>query len=282
MISSIFLDTDQLDNSKRFCRAITNLSFPTISSIASGKASMEGQKINVGKFTSYKFGMDWKIIADSFSDLATQRETFQALIGDVIASGGKTLKINKSNGVGVQIDIKKAIITGDITSEDIGTCSLMVECEAEYPFLMSQTLQSIDASIFQGGGMAIPMAIPMDMSQGGSNVLTITNNGTIYSYPVFTFSGPLDNPTLQNSTTDKVLNINYKLNSVTDKIVVDTFLGTVLVYSGENLIGTNLRGSVSGDFWTLARGSNVIRLGNASYNALGKCNISFREHFLGL
>lgn len=282
MITDIFVDDVQLNNSRRYCRGIQNLSFPSLPSIAAGKASMEGQRLTVGKFTSYKFGMDWQLIGSSFSDLASQREEFEKILGSVIASGGKTLKISKSNGVGVQIEIKRTAVTGDITAEDGNGSAMMVECEAEYPFLMSQTLQSVDAHIFKGGGMRIPMSIPLNMSRGGSNTTVLSNNGTIYAYPVFTFSGPLENPTLFNVTTQKTLNISYKLNSVTDRIVVDTFLRTVLLYTGDARTGVNLRGSVSGDFWTLQAGDNEVRLGNAAYNALGKCNISFRDHYLGI
>lgn len=278
MITDITLGTTQLLNSNRFCLGISNLSFPMISYSSVKKGSFPGQKIAAGKFSSFKFALEWIIVGSSFSDLAVQRETFAKLMGEIIKDETKTLKISKSNGVNIQIDVKAVTVSGDIKAEQGVGSSLLTEFEAEYPFLVSQSQVNQDVFIFAGGGMSIPMSIPMDMSVGAANEVMVTNNGNYEAYPIFTLYGPLTNPSLTNFTTNKTLNINYTLADSSSYIVIDCFLRTALLYPSK----TNVRQYISGDFWTMAIGSNTIRLSNVSVNPTGKCVVNFRDHYLGI
>ncbi len=157
---------------------------------------------------------------------------------------------------------------------------MLVELVSEYPYLQSQDQQSSDVFIYNGGGMSIPMALPMDMSTGGSNEANLSSSDTIEAFPIFRFYGPLTNPSLQNVTTAKTLSVNYSLTSPTDYIEIDTINRTVnLCISGSI---SNGRQYISGDFWTLQVGANIIHLGNTSFNATGKCVITWRDHFIGI
>jgi len=278
MITSAYLDTDRLDNAKRFLQAVNNLTFPSFSSSSAKKTSFEGIKLSVGKFQSYKFATEWMIVADDPSDLATQREDFAELLGQIFRDTSRTFKLTKDNSVAVQIDVKSASLKGDISSENYQHSKLLVEFEAEYPFLQSQTLQSENVNIFTGGGMSIPMAIPMDMSMGATNEVTLTNAGNYNAYPVLTLYGPLENPSLANLTTGKTLNITYTLPTSNDYIVIDTFTRTVLLYPG----AVNVRQYVSGDFLTLQAGENILHLANTSYNGQAFCKVEFRDSYLGI
>lgn len=278
MITAVSLGPTLLtDGSTRFCTAVRNLTFPIFATTPTPRGSFAGQKIAMSRPTSYKFVLEWLVMGSDIAGLATARENFAKLIATVLTQGPQALKLTKSNGVQVQIDIKSANLTGDITADSPQATAMMLECETEYPYLMSQTLTSVTANIFQGGGMAIPMGIPMNMGNGGANELVVTPNGTIDAFPTFTFTGPLINPSLSNLTTGKILNLNTSLASSSQSVTIDTFNRTVLLNGS-----VNYRQYVSGDFWTLMAGANVVHLTAAAYNALGTCLISYRDHYVGL
>lgn len=278
MITSIFLDTTELTANNRFVQSIRNMGFPDVDQSAMKKGGFTGRTITPSKFVSYKCVIEWVVVGTSFSDLASQREQFLKLLAEVISKGGRTLKINRANGVNLQVDVKGIDIFSDVSTADPLNTRVLTEMQAEYPFLRSQTEKTDTAFIFSGGGMAIPMIIPLDMSVGGVNEITVVNAGNFEAYPVFTFAGPLANPTLSNITTGKTLNINTSLASAGDMLEVDIFLRTAKFLPS----GANARQFVTGDFWTLAVGSNVIHLGSASFNVVGKCVIKFRDTFLGI
>lgn len=278
MIDTITLGSNQLHSTKVFLAKIANLTFPALQSSMAKKGGFSGVKLSISKFQSYKFMTEWMIIADDPSDLATQRETLVGLIGQILSTGSQTLKIDKANSVDVQIDVKSAMVKGDLSAVNYHHSALLIEFEAEYPFLQSQTLQSENINIYSGGGMPIPMAIPMSMAGGAINEVTLTNNGNYKAYPVFTFYGPLNNFSLANITTGESISLNYTLSTSADYIVIDTFNRTALLYPG----GTNVRQYVSGDFFTLATGDNLLHLANTSYNGQAYCKVEFRDHYLGI
>lgn len=278
MITSVYLGTDQLDSDKRILQAIRNLAFPETSFQLAKRGGFTGNKLSVGKPRSYTFSTEWIVLGDTFSDLATQRQSFVEILGKILESGTKTFMINKVNGVNVQIDVKSVKVTGDLSANDPLKGNLLIELAAEYPYLQSQTLQSTNIYIFNGGGMTIPMGIPMSMGVGGTNEVILTNNGNVIAYPVFYFYGPLQNPSLTNLTTGKTFNLAYTLTDSSQLITVDTFNRTVVLSSGT----TNVRNSASGDFWTLARGANTVHLSAAAYNTQGKVTVQFRDHYLGI
>jgi hypothetical protein len=278
MITSIFLNTTQLDANDRILTSIKNLSFPFIQYSATRKAGFGGQSVSPSNFASYKFALEFTIGSTTFSGLATARETFTALIADALNAGTQTLFINKDNGTDLQIAIKGVDITSDIDSRETISSVYRIEMETEYPFLQDQFLVTSTAYVYGGGGMAIPMIIPMDMGGGGSNEITINQGGNAPAYPQFLFTGPLQNPSLMNVTTGETLNISYSLASGSNKILVDTFLRTVLI--DPYITALNGRQYASGDFWVLPPGANVIRLGSSVIG--GNCQIIARDHYYGI
>lgn len=276
MINTVTLGSIQLNSETRILTSVKNLSFPFIQYSATRKTGFAGQSVSPSNFASYKFAFEFTIGAGNFSDLATAREQFTADISQALSQTDQTLYISKSNGIDLQIELRGTDIQADLDSRETISSVYRIEFEAEYPFLQSQTEKSTIVGVFDGGGMAIPMDIPMDMSSGGTNEATITNDGNADAYPVFTFKGALTNPSLTNFTTGLTLNINQTLASASNQIVVDTFLRTVVINPGS----TNGRQYSTGDFWTLIPGDNLVRLGSALDG--GTCTVFYRDHYLGL
>lgn len=278
MITSVFIGATQLDSATRILTSVKNLSFPFIQYSATRKAGFGGQSVSPSNFASYKFAFEFAIGGTGFSDLASAREGFTAILAQALSENDQTLYINKENGINLQIALKGVDITSDLDSRETISSVYRIELEAEYPFLQSQTLNTESAHVFAGGGMPIPMPIPMPMNSGGSNELIINQGGNAPAYPQFLFYGPLTNPSLTNVTTGQVFNLNYTLTSGYDKILVDTFLRTVLI--DPYLTPINGRQYASGDFWTLEPGNNIIHLGSSVDG--GRVEIIYRDHWYGL
>ena len=279
MITNIYLNGTELTSSKRFILSVRNGGFPEVDYSSTKKGGSSGRKLSPGKFSSYKFSLEWQVVGDSFSDLATQREVFLALLGKVISTGSQVLRIDRANGVDLQIEVKGIDVVTDVDTANPLNARVLTEMEAEYPFLLGVNEEVDNAFIFEGGGMEIPMSIPMDMSGGGGGgEITVSNDGNYEAYPRFLFAGPLITPTLTNVTTGKVLNVNTSLATFDDKLEVDIFLRTARFLPS----GVNARRYISGDFWTLAIGSNTIKLGAASFNTTGRCSVFFRDTYLNI
>lgn len=278
MINAVFLNDVQLDSPNRFVTGVRNPTFPNISYTSARKGGFVGQSVSLGNFSSYQLVLEWQIVASTTAQLATERDAFAKILGEIIRSGPQLLKIDRANGVDVQIYVNAVKITGDVQATDTTASKLLVEFATEYPFLQSQIEQLDDVHIFTGGGMSIPMPIPMDMSVGGSNDVILNNGGTYSVFPIFEFFGPLDNPSLANITTGETFNLNLSLASSSDSVIVDTFLRTIILNPG----GTNARQFASGEFFTLEPGDNLIHLGSGSFNSQGKVTVKFRDHFLGI
>ena len=278
MIDGIYLEDTALTNEKRFCTAIRNLNFPEVDWSSSKKGGFYGRTLSEGKLVSNRFATEFQITGVDFGDLATEREDFIRLIGAVISGGGKLLKIDKANGTDLQVVVQGVDVSGDVSFADPLNSAMLIEWETEKPVLESQTEKTEEVLIFTGGGTPVPMPIPLNMGVGGSNELVTSNDGTYPAFPVFTFQGPLTNPTLINVTTGLSISINYTLNTASDKIEIDTYSRTC------KFIPSDLpaRQYVSGDFWLMDLGENIIHLGSGSTNPNGKCIITYRDTFIGI
>lgn len=276
MITDVALGTNQLTTTKRFCVGTSGGSFPGVSYNAFDRGPSFGRKLSRIQARSFTILTEWVILGSSFADLVTERSSFIQLLGAILESGTATLKITRSNGTTLQIEVKAVKVTGAAKPEDGVSSPLLVEFEAEYPFFQSVEQYVSEIGLFAGGGMAIPMGIPMSMGVAGVAETTIVAGGNYPAYPLIKLIGVMDTPTLRNNTAGKQLTIAANLNTTGKFVLIDTFLRTVV-----NEAGSNVRGTHSGDFWTLAVGSNSIRL-SATSGSSGKAIISYRNHHLNI
>lgn len=148
--------------------------------------------------------------------------------------------------------------------------------------LLSQELKVEQINIFQGGGMAIPMGIPMDMSTGGSAESMIDNEGDFGSQPFFIIRGTIDDPTVSNQTTGDSFSIDYTLTSSNERIEVDVATRTVLYFATDVATGVNIRDKFTGDWFEIASGQNSIKLVVADVTDTGYLIIKWRDAYLGV
>lgn len=279
MITQIEIDSTVITNNKRYCTGLDGLAFPVTASTLLRRGSFAGSKVVQGQPQGFKLGLEFVLISSSFSDLVTQRDAFLEVLGGILTAP-KTLKITRSDSTNVQIDVSGISVKGYIDAEDGNSAKLYIDMLTEYPYLQSVVEYTTDLTIFSGGGMAIPMIIPMDMSDSGSGEETLTNAGNANAYPTIKFYGPLTNPSLLNVTTGEQISINYTLTNISDYIEVDTFNRTVTLHISGSV--TNGRQYASGEFPILAPGENIMRLISSSFSSSAQVEIIYRDHFLNV
>lgn len=148
--------------------------------------------------------------------------------------------------------------------------------------LVSQELHQQQVSIFEGGGMGIPMAIPMDMGVGVAIETQLNNAGGYTSLPYIIIYGTIEDPTISNQTTGESFSLNYTLTAATERIEIDVENRSVLYYSTPTATGVNIRQYFSGDWFDLEPGNNTIKLVVADVTDTGYALIRWRDAYIGI
>lgn len=148
-------------------------------------------------------------------------------------------------------------------------------------YLLSQVAKSTVIYPFDAGGMAIPMGIPMAFNANAAAVSPLANDGNVDAYPTIQINGPITDPTLVNETKDQTMNFDYTLSSG-QYIVIDTQRRTVVYYSSLGASPVNIRDALTGDFITLAPGSNIVKLTLGSFSDEGNVQFTWRDSYSGI
>jgi len=276
MITSAYLGSTNLMTGNFFLTAIRNLAWPGVSVNAAGKGTFAGTKLGISKPQNFHFVMEFTIFGSSFSDLANQRNAFEAALDQILQNPPVTLTLTLANGTVVTADCRSVIVTGDVDAESPQIGSFLVEIQTEYPYLLEQTIHNTTVNIATGGGISIPMGIPLNFANGGNNSVILNNLGNMIAYPTFTLYGPLNFASLVNVTTNQILNMSYNLPAG-QTITVNMFNRTCVLNDG-----TNMRQYFTGNFFTFLAGNNLINLSSSPNTQLGYAIASWQGHFIGI
>ena len=142
---------------------------------------------------------------------------------------------------------------------------MQVEWFATDPRLYALTESSQAISLpTSGGGLTFDVTPDIafgSVSTGGEQVLN--NAGTFETSPVFVITGPVTNPKLTNTTTDKVWEYSGTISSG-DYLVVDMGVRSVLL-NGTASRYSNL--TAASEFWDLEPGNNSVQYRASAYTA---------------
>lgn len=108
---------------------------------------------------------------------------------------------------------------------------------------------------------------------------TITNDGDVESWPIWTITGPGTAPILRNLTTDSVIDLTPLSLAAGETVQIDTTPGVKTVQRDD---GTNEYGSMTADsdLWSLERGVNAIRLEMSTPTTDSEFQLSYRRRYL--
>ena len=161
---------------------------------------------------------------------------------------------------------RRASVSKDRTTE-FNPHILLVELVAADPAIYTDTLSSDSLAVFApSAGLSYPVTYPKAYGAGGSGAGTVVNNtGDWETWPTLRINGPssgtLTNPTVENVTTGKKIELNANGGvsiGVGQQLVVETHpvRRTILFATGASRYG---RLSDASEFWPLEPGNNELR-----------------------
>ena len=130
--------------------------------------SRHGAKLGNAVYKNKSISVTVLIVGSSSSDLLDKRNALiKELKLDNYADDDK-IKVTfyMANGGVISIYGVAKDINDDLNNELVGASTLNFMIESEKPFFLSETIYQKTVIITQGGGCAVPMSIPLDMSQG--------------------------------------------------------------------------------------------------------------------
>lgn len=162
-------------------------------------------------------------------------------------------------------------------TDSVVTFSLMVTAPDPRRYSTIQQIQST-ALPSVTGGLVLPAAPPWVLSASSvSGAIGAQNTGTMASRPVFTVTGPVNQPQVATTYSDgSVKALSYSLNLVTgDVLIIDTDAHTVM------LGGASRRRYISGDWPEIPASTQVLfQFRAATYNAAAQLTAAWRSAWI--
>lgn len=196
--------------------------------------------------------------------LAATRAQADALADTLVAAAfplNKDLRLERYEPVPKFVTARR-IGPVEVSSQDIGLgfrFSVDLICQTPYKFGVTPVgpLSAGVAGLSSGGrtySRRYPLQYTAIISSNATSV-TLTNAGTAESAPTIVLTGPLVKGgwRLSNETTDEIISMDVGL-AFGDVLTID--FGNELVYLNGSLISPN----VTGDFFRIVNGPNVLRL----------------------
>lgn len=255
---------------------LTGFDFPKTNVTMRDRGHYHGARLGNYNYGRREFTIEGTIYGDTESDFETKRRALQQVLD--LYNGTQTILITTKSGLTLQADaIVKTELGQPYEKNKVFMGTFFINMVAAFPYLLSQTLNSEDVAVADGGGGAIPATIPFSLGTGGTGATTVANDGNAYAFPTIKIYGVIENPSVQNVTTGKQCALTYTLSSSGDYIEIDTYNRTVLLNGV-----TNIRQYFSGDWLTLAPGDNDLKLSSASYGGSALANFEYRDSYLGI
>ena len=123
-------------------------------------------------------------------------------------------------------------------------------------------------------GTGMPVASPIPYT---ADSIDINNTGDISTNPVYEIVGPVTNPSVRNTTTNKLFTINTAL-ATGEKITVQ-LINNVL---DARKNGVNVISSFTGDFPILQPGVNTLRFTASTFQVGAKVDVTYFRNYLSL
>ncbi len=159
------------------------------------------------------------------------------------------------------------------------SADVLVQLVADDPFFHTPEEEE-DFTAAMCAGLTIPFTFPAIIAEVlMTGAMTITNDGHVSIFPLFTINGPCTNPDFFNDTTGETLTISETV-AAGDVLTVDMGQRTAIITGGGGA-ETNVLGSVSGVWWALDVGDNTIRI-TSEVAAVFTGNIAYTERYLAI
>ncbi|KKK65205.1 hypothetical protein LCGC14_2976480, partial [marine sediment metagenome] len=136
---------------------------------------------------------------------------------------------------------------------------VLLQFVAENPFFLASSEMAYNFITSTGEGLKIPFTIPATIFGGGNIATVVVNNsGQVEVFPKISILGLAENPQVNNITTGRSFKVNRTLEPK-DGLQIDMAKRTAKIVNPTEA-RINVLGDISGQFWSLERGQNTIRI----------------------
>lgn len=260
---------------------IKGLGGPGVDSASYSRGGRPGVALARPVYRGFVFTIDYYIIGTSFSNYVDKRDNFLRLMrlkADPALSQLKALRFDLSDLTQRSLNVIVGQIKADVNADNPvwGIATVPYQSEREYLVGPDKTAT---VRIYDGGGFAVPYGVPFDISNttGTATQGTLSNNGNADSYPTVRVYGTLPSFDLLNETTGKTLSCSQALASDSDYIDIDFYNRTAVLNDTTNILNT-----ISGDWWWVQPGDNVVKLSTAGTDPDSRAEFTYQDAFQGV
>ncbi|MGI5232856.1 phage distal tail protein [Actinoallomurus sp. CA-142502] len=123
------------------------------------------------------------------------------------------------------------------------------------------------------GGLAFPLAFPLDFGSAGGGAMTLTNTGTTSTWPTWTITGPAPNPVIINTDTGERLALAGLTVEAGQTLVLDTDARTVLLAG----VASRRGALATADWFPLRKGVTRVAFQAAAYDPAASLTATWRS-----
>jgi len=204
-----------------------------------------------------------------------------------------TGKIRVTGPAGDQREISCVYASGLEMSEKLGDSSgiysqrAAVQFKAHWPYWRDTSAQSWTFGAASGANFLGNPFFPLRVTSSAvATQQSITNDGDVDAWPIWTVNGPGSGIVFRNITTNSWTDLTSVSLVTGQQLIVDTRPGykTVVINSSGGVI-TNAFGNLSStsELWSLTRGLNVIQLQMTStVSGVSQLNLQFYREYLSV
>jgi hypothetical protein len=278
MIVAVLVDGVQVNNAYTFLANVSDGSAAGIDINSYSRGGRSGVSLGSPFYRGFVIQMEWFINGGTAANLMAQRDrlaTFFRVKPDKSATQTKTLSFVMIDGSVRTIEAIFAPFNGQISPQNVASCSIAVSAQTEKEYMVSSIESSEIVNVFDGGGFKVPFNVPFSLANYPSQSSTnITNTGNSEYHPWLEVHGDLDTFVLTNQTTGKQISYEGVLE-IGDVLRMDLYERTAILNGN-----TNALADVNEIDWWLDPGVNQITLSTTSGG--GYVEIFYKHAYRGL
>jgi len=283
-MKKIFINNLKLHDLTESCKfliesPIEGLEAATVRTSSFNRSGMDGIYISNQFLGERRISLRGSIIAESNSDLITQRQLLVSTLAPSKTNStldNKVLYLTTLDDQEYQLNIQVLQIKCPI--QNVTTASFLIDILSADNSISGETLHTETIQTKSGGGYKVPYIVPYTLEAGSGGAVIIDQGGDANSYPIIKLYGPLTNPRISNMTTGEWISLTLTIQDGS-YVEIDMLNRTIIQGGLTNQIGTK---SEDSRFWYLSPGDNKIELNTSVNDELGYAQVIFREKYNGI
>ena len=277
-MQSATVNGSSITNDYYFPTKMTKGFMPSIKQSSFSIGNRDGVALGTPFYENLQLVMEILVKADSITDLPIRRDNLIKLfkLNRDRTQKTRTLRIIDNAGRAKSLDFVTKTVASEALPDRKDWCKVTVGLDGALEYYKGDSKEK-SVFISSGGGFSIPFALPFDMSIGAvDQSIELVNNGNTESHPTVRVYGDMTSFNIVNSTTGEVLSCTESLG-IGDYIDFD-FYSETAVKNGV----TNVLDKITGDWFSLLPGSNIISLATVSTSDVAHAEFTYFDAYLNL